>query len=201
MDQYLQKEAFRLPFFLSYFITDPIIFGNTKETLTKNIKKTLQHHKIDMICFRDKISYNKEILAKTVLDISKKYDISKIVLNGDIKMAIKLNFDGVHLRSTQFDQITKAKQYNLFTIISCHNQDDIQKAKELKADAITYSPIFYKEHKGKPKGIEELKQMVKKYQDINFKIIALGGIITKEQIEQIKSSQASGFSSIRYFYV
>jgi len=201
MSDHLKKEAKQLPFFISYFITDPLVFGDTKQNLEKNISNTLNKKKVDMICFRDKISKDTEKLAKTVLDISKKIGISKVVINSNIPLAIKLKFDGVHLTSSQFDDIKKAKQYDLFTIISCHNEDDIKRAKEKKADAVTYSPIFYKENKGKPKGIKDLKNMVKKYQDTNFRIIALGGIIDEDHIKQIQSTQASGFSSIRYFYV
>ena len=72
-------------------------------------------------------------------------------------------------------------------------------AKKYGANAVTYSPIFYKENKGEPKGIEELSKMVNAYQDNSFSVIALGGIIDEEHISGVKSTYASGFASIRYF--
>ncbi|MGB3751548.1 MAG: hypothetical protein WA945_08265 [Arcobacteraceae bacterium] len=39
------------------------------------------------------------------------------------------------------------------------------------------------------------------YQDENFKIIALGGIISFENVEEVQRTKAKGFASIRYFKV
>ena len=63
-------------------------------------------------------------------------------------------------------------------------------------DFVTYSPIFETPNKGEAKGIENLKTMVDRY---NIPIIALGGIITEEQIKAVKETGAYGFASIRYF--
>ena len=201
MNSLSKKEALnKLPFFISYFITDPIEFGDTANILKKNLENSIKNNNINMICFRDKISKDKDIepLAKTTLNLANKYNIISVI-NGDIKLALQLGFNGVHLRSIQFNEIEFANQNNLITIVSCHNEDDIKKAKQLKANIVTYSPIFYKESKGDPKGIENLNYTVKKYQNNNFKIIALGGIITDEQVKQIKSTNCNGFASIRYF--
>lgn len=82
-------------------------------------------------------------------------------------------------------------------IISCHTFEDIEKAINNQADAVTYSPIFETPNKGAPKGIEALKEVVDKYPNIN--IIALGGIINDKQIEEISKTKAYGIASIRYF--
>lgn len=195
-----QKEAYKKPpFFISYLITDPKEYGNTIEIFGKNFTKSLSLHKVDIVCFRDKLTPNTLKLAKSFKTIAKEFNIDKIIINNDIEQAIKLELDGVHLTSQQFDKIHYTKQRNLYTIISCHTEDEIELAKQNGADMVTYSPIFYKENKGDPKGCENLKNIVQKYQDNNFKIIALGGITTKEQITQIKNTHCSGFASIRYF--
>ena len=186
-------------FFTKYFITDPFEFGNTKEQLSINLTNSLKKHQVDMICFRDKESKKIEQLAKIFLDISKEFHIKKILINSNIQLALKLGFDGVHLTSKQFSEIEKAKRDNLYTIISCHSEDEIKLAKRLGSNAVTYSPIFYKEDKGEPKGIDELKDIIEKYQYEDFSIVALGGIITSSHIEQVKSTYAGGFASIRYF--
>ncbi len=195
-----KKEAFlKPPFFISYLITDPKEYGNDIKTFSKNLTNSLSKYHIDTVFFRDKETLDVEELAKTCLSISKQFNIPKVVINSNIDLAIKLGFDGVHLTSKQFDKIKTAKKNNLYVIISCHTQEEVSLAKNYNADAVTYSPIFYKENKGKPKGIENLSKVVKKIQDNNFFIIALGGIIENKHIEEIKKTNAKGFASIRYF--
>ncbi len=196
----IKKEAYyKPPFFISYLITDPKEYGNNVEDFTKNLTASLSKYHVDMICFRDKETKDIVELAKACLGISKQFKIKKILINSNIDLALQLGFDGVHFPSHLTNNIIVAKQHKLYTIVSCHNEEEIILAKINGANAITYSPIFYKEFKGKPKGIQNLKQIIKKYQDNNFKIIALGGIINKEHINMIKNTNANGFASIRYF--
>ncbi|MEA3315381.1 MAG: thiamine phosphate synthase [Campylobacterota bacterium] len=199
----LKKETYlKSPFFINYFITDPIMYNGDDdkiEQFKKNLKYSLDNYNIDIICFRDKENEDTTKLAKIFLEISKKYKISKILINTDIEKAITLGFDGVHLTSNQFKNIKNAKKNNLYTIISCHTKNEIILAKNNNIDAITYSPIFFKENKGKPKGIKELSNIVSKYQTDKFKIIGLGGIVSQNEVLKIKKSKAYGFASIRYF--
>lgn len=188
--------------FISYLITDPKYYTDEKESFTKQLEKVFIKHKVDMASFRDKLSTEIDELAKTFIEVCKKYDIEKTIINTDIELALKYNFFGIHLTSKQFDKIKECKEKSLYVIISCHDFDEIKKAYDLGADAITYSPIFYTPFKGKPKGIESLKALVDKVKVIknrDFKIIGLGGVIDSEHIDQIKSTGADGFASIRYF--
>lgn len=195
-----KKEALsKPPFFISYLITDPLEYGDRIENITNALTKSFQNHKVDIVCFRDKQTKDIKKLAKATIDISKKNDIPKVLINSDIALACELGFDGVHLNSQQFDKIEFSKNKNLYTIISCHSEVEILLAKKYCADAVTISPIFYKEKKNPPLGCDVLKQLVEKYQDDKFKIIALGGIVTDNQIEQIKETHCDGFASIRYF--
>ena len=195
-----KKEAyFKPPFFISYLITDPKEFGDDVETFSKNLKISLSKYKVDMVCFRDKESLDIKDLATTCLNISKQYKIPKILINSNIELALSLGFDGVHLTSNQFDDIKKVKKHNLYTIISCHNINEVKLAKQYYANAVTYSPIFFKENKGTPKGVDDLKNIVNTFQDESFNIIALGGIIDDNHIKSIQDTKASGFASIRYF--
>lgn len=197
-----KKEASKeLPFFISYFITDPVEFGSESKQFEKSLRNTLIQHKINIICFRDKISINKKELAKICLRLAREFKISKVLINSDIELYNELDFDGIHLNSSQFNKIEELKNKKIFIVISCHTESEIQKAKNLQADAVTYSPIFFKEQKGVPIGLENLKEMVKRYQDETFDIIALGGIISIQNIKQIKNVRAKGFASIRYFKI
>jgi len=197
-----KKEAFKKPpFFMSYFITDPIEYGDDPIKFENSLRLTFQQNDIDIICFRDKSSKNKKELAKVCLDLSREFNIKKVLINSDILLCNELGFDGIHFNSLQFDELEKNFSKNLFTIISCHTEKEVQKAKELNVNAITYSPIFFKELKGEPKGIENLAYIVERYQDTTFSIFALGGIITNNHVKDIIHSKAKGFASIRYFKV
>ncbi|MEA3552901.1 MAG: thiamine phosphate synthase [Campylobacterota bacterium] len=180
-------------------ITDPKEYGDDIATFKKNLSYSLSKHNVDMVCFRDKQSLDIKELAKTCLEVSKQFNISKVLINTNIDLAVSLGFDGVHLTSNQFDKIKTSKEKSLYTIISTHTKDEVNMAKQNGANGVTYSPIFYKENKGEPKGIENLTNIVNTYQDDDFSIIALGGIIKQKHINKIKTTKASGFASIRYF--
>ena len=182
---------------IRYLITDPKYYTNDEKRFEEVLINVLSKNKIDITCFRDKESANYEEIAKIFIKICKERNIKEILINGNYLLAYELNATGVHLTSTQFDDILKAKELGLYVIISCHTFEDIQKAIDYQADAVTYSPIFETPNKGLPKGIKALNEVINKYPNIN--IIALGGIINDEQIEQISKMKAYGFASIRYF--
>ncbi len=182
---------------ISYLITDPQYYSNDVKTFEKNLKKVLTIKKVDIACFRDKTSENFKELAKVFVKTCKEFNIDKVLINGNYKLAKKLNATGVHLTSTQFNKIQKAKDLDLYTIISCHNYKDIENAQMQHVNAITYSPIFFSPNKAEAKGMAKLRETIRVYEDLD--IIALGGIIDEEHINQISRTRAYGFASIRYF--
>jgi thiamine-phosphate pyrophosphorylase len=179
----------------SYLITDPS-FYDSLSSFKNYLENIYQNFHINFACYRDKKSFSLEY-AKEFLLISKKYRIENILINSHIEVAKELRFNGVHLTSNQFDRIEEAKKAGLFIMISTHDKKEIEKAKLLKADAITFSPIFSTPNKGKPKGVEELKKAVELSSPL--KCFALGGIVSDEQKEMCKIAGAYGFASIRYF--
>jgi thiamine-phosphate pyrophosphorylase len=202
MTHSIKKEAFiKPPFFISYLITDPIEFGNTPEKLKQSLSSTFKKYTVNIVCFRDKSSLNIEELAIACLEVCREFNIEKVLINSHIDLCKKLGFDGIHLNSQQFEEIKNLQNKNTFTIISCHNEDEIKLAKKYHSNAITYSPIFFKELKGKPKGLENLAKVISLYQEENFNIIALGGIIADDNVKDVIKTKAMGFASIRYFKV
>lgn len=183
--------------FISYLITDPLFYSSTPEIFQQTLSNSLTKHLVQIACFRDKKSPNFENLAKIFVKTCQNFQIEKILINTNIEIACNLNAHGVHLNSKQFEEIEIAKSRNLFVIISCHTIEEIELAIKLGADYVTFSPIFESPGKSNPIGIEAIKNAKNKI--YNAKIIALGGIITSEQIESIISSGADGFASIRYF--
>lgn len=180
-----------------YLITDPKHYSNNSDLFRKNLIKVLKNNEVDIVCFRDKESKNYEELAKIFVEVCKDFNIEKILLNSNYKLAKELGANGVHLTSNQFEKIKEAKRLGLYVIISCHTFSEIEKAQNAYVNAVTFSPIFDTPNKGEPKGITSLKEAISLYEDMD--IIALGGIVKEEQIELISKTKAYGFASIRYF--
>ncbi len=177
-------------------ITDPLYYGSSISSFKETLESVLDSHNVEYACFRDKISPNYEELAAVFISTCKSYNIKNIFINSYLNLADSLGADGVHLTSTQLNLIPQAKAKNLHVIVSTHSDEEISKAEKLGADLLTYSPIFETPNKGNPKGLEDLKDKVAK---IRTKIIALGGIVTKEHINEVEKTGAYAFASIRYF--
>jgi len=152
--------------------------------------------KANIIVYRDRQNSNYSEFAKLFVKEAKKFNFDKILIHQDIDLACLLKVDGVHLTSQQIEIIPKAKFFKLFTVVSTHSLSEVKEAERLGADMITFSPIYETPNKGKPKGVEALREIVSR---VNIPVIALGGILTKAQIEECIKAGAKGFASIRYF--
>ena len=180
----------------SYLITNPKYYVDDTSLQAVKLKEVLIRHRPDFALYRDKHSQNYRESAKLFLETCASFEYVKPMLHSDVDLAFSLGVYGVHLTSQQFDEIKKAKALDLFTVISCHSEEEVFRAQKLGADAVTFSPIFSTPDKGEPKGLAELQRMVDK---INIPIIALGGITTDEQIKAVEKTGCYGFASIRYF--
>jgi thiamine-phosphate pyrophosphorylase len=169
---------------IAYAITDRF---NTLEDISQ---------KATMVLYRDKANPNYANSAKEFIQSAKQYAFDRILLHQDYKLAHQLQVDSIHLTSTQLNDIPKAKALGLFVIVSTHTQNEALKAQNLGADMLTYSPIFDTPNKGKPIGLGALKELSA---IVSIPIIALGGIISTQQIQSCMDNGASGFASIRYF--
>lgn len=179
-----------------YLITDPEYYGQCTESVYEATVNALYKHHPFMACFRDKTTGDYEALATAFIKAVRSVGGTRVVLHSQVEIAGRLGAEGVHLASTQFDEIPAAKALGLYVIASCHTFEEIESAQKQGADAVTYSPVFATPGKGKPKGLEDLKEIVGK---IDLNIYALGGITTPEQVEQVENTGVYGFASIRYF--
>lgn len=177
---------------IAYAISDPFTldFNNLEESLVRFSSKA------SMILYRDKSNPNYSANAKLFLQEARKYPFNKILLHGDVGLAIALKSDGIHLRSDQFSLIPVAKENKLFVIVSTHSLQEAKLAQNLGADMITISPIFSSPNKGEPIGLNMLKEVC---DNLKIPVIALGGIISKKEIDACLKQGAAGFASIRYF--
>lgn len=168
----------------------------TSNEFEKNLENQILKHKPDYVLYRDKTNPKYSQNAKKFVALCKKYEDVKSFIHQDVDLAYKLKATGVHLTSLEFEKIPYAKELGLEVIVSTHTHEEVLEVQTLGANSVTYSPIFHSPGKGKPKGIEDLIALVKKS---SIKVFALGGIISKEQIEKIEKSGTYGFASIRYF--
>jgi len=174
---------------IEYAITDPTFFNPTK------IEDFNRYKDVDFLLFRDKRASCYTKVANAFMQNSKEFNY-KPLIHQDYILAKELGAYGVHLNSKQFIAIKRAKELRLFVVISTHTLKEAKEAEQLGADAITFSPIFTTPNKAEPKGVDVLKEVV---DNLNIKVIALGGIISNKHIKNIKKANPWGFASIRYF--
>ena len=175
---------------IRYAITDPLTLHF--DSIQEDLKRFAQN--ASMIVYRDKENLDYANYAKDFLEHAKGFE--KVLLHADYLLAAHLGADGVHLMSTQMDDIVAAKALDLFVIISTHTLQELQLAEALGADMVTLSPVFETPNKGEALGIAVFKALVC---EVNIPVIALGGINLESQIEACSQAGASGFASIRYF--
>jgi thiamine-phosphate pyrophosphorylase len=180
-----------------YLITSKDFYTHDAEVFCKILANQIEKHRPTHALFRDKENKNYRNQAAHFVRICAGYENLKSFIHQDVNLAKKLNATGVHLTSMQFDKIEKAKDFGLQVIVSTHAKEEILRAKELGADAVTYSPIFHSPNKGEPKGVENLKEILNA---CDIDIFALGGIVTHEHLKALEETNVYGFASIRYFY-
>ncbi|MBP3675868.1 MAG: thiamine phosphate synthase [Campylobacter sp.] len=174
---------------IKYAISDPKFYSNLDYAFNNFIRLK----EANMLLFRDKNSNNHDKTAQEFIKF--RSNNRTFLLQNDIDLACKFGFDGIHF-SSNFIHLLKDTPLNLIKIASTHNIKEIELANQYGADFITFSPIFATPNKGEPKGLEALKEAVKMSK---AKVIALGGIMSAEQICAVMKCGVAGFASIRYF--
>jgi len=180
-----------------YLITSREFYTDTPAVFRSILQEQFIEHFPTYALYRDKSNPNYAVQAEHFVEVCSNFENIKSFIHQHVDLAKKLDATGVHLTSKQFDKIVEAKEAGLEVVISTHSMDEVLKAEELGADAVTYSPIFHSPGKGEPKGIDNLKELLKK---CNIKVFALGGIVDNQHVKMIEESGAYGFASIRYFY-
>ena len=151
--------------------------------------------KADFILFRDFENYRAR--AKEFMANYRKLG-AKLFLHNDFELALKLGANGIHFSSANISKLSQAPK-ELIKIASTHSEYELRAAFEKGADFVTFSPIFASPNKGEPKGLKALKYAVNIAKNYEKGVIALGGIISTEQIKAVLETGVQGFASIRYF--
>jgi thiamine-phosphate pyrophosphorylase len=139
----------------------------------------------------------KKYNANEILKIKKilKKKKTKFFITNNIKLATKLDLDGVYISSfnKSFTHLSYSfkKEFNI--IGSAHNLKQIR-IKELQNVQLIFISSLFKKNKNYL-GINKFK-IISKY--TKKKIIALGGI-KKENLKSLKRTYAYGFAGISFF--
>jgi len=180
-----------------YLITSDGFYTDSANTFREKLQKQFEIHMPQFALYRDKDNKNYAGLALEFISGCKQLSSVQSFLHQHVELALKLQATGVHLASTQLDEIENAMSLGLEGINSTHTHEDVLKAKTLGADYVDYSPIFTSPNIGGPKGVEDLKALLQKCE---IKVFALGGIVESRHVEMVEEAGAYGFASIRYFY-
>jgi len=143
-------------------------------------------------------NYNKIKNIDQIIKIKKfcKKSKRKFFISNDIKLAIKLDLDGIYIPS--FNKSLNIKFFktkkNFIYLGSAHNILEINQKIKQNIDNIFLSPLFIKKNNRQPLGIYRYIKLIKK--DINF--ICLGGI-NYQNIKKINLIKPFGIASISLF--
>ena len=119
----------------------------------------------------------------------------KFILSNNVRLAIKLNLDGVYIPSfnKNFNHLNYSLNKKFKIIGSAHNIREIRIKELQNVDSIFLSSLFKKNKNYL--GIYKFKllsNLTKK------KIVVLGGV-SKKNLKKIKTLKNSGFAGISYF--
>lgn len=169
-------------------ITNRHIAGNDYLKIIENIAK----ENPKAIILREKDLNEDEYfkLANKIIDICKIYKTT-LILHNFINVAIKLDYDKIHLPLQKLEKIPYEIKKK-FTLIgaSCHSTEDAIKAESLGANYILAGHIYDTNCKqGAPgRGLDFLSNICK---SINIPVYAIGGISPKN-IKNVRQVGASG---------
>lgn len=180
-----------------YLITSREFYTDTPAVFRSILHEQLKKHLPTHALYRDKSNPSYKVQAAHFIEVCSQFEDIKSFIHRDANLAKELNATGVHLTSTQFEEISHAKELGLEVVISTHTHEEVLQAQKLGADYVTYSPIFSSPGKGEPKGVDDLKALL---EICDIDVFALGGVVSDEQIDMLRGTEVFGFASIRYFY-
>tara|TARA_B100000941_G_scaffold128839_1_gene91003 strand:+ start:451 stop:1002 length:552 start_codon:yes stop_codon:yes gene_type:complete len=176
---------------------DPDYFFITPEVIPENYLELLESIKIkkDLLLLRclDDSEINKNL--KKFLFLKAKYE-TKLILSSR-HLDISERFDGIHFNSGDLMNLSSLENYQNYLGASCHNEEEINKANQLKLDYIFISPVK------KTKGHEDTSSIGwQKFNELRsltkIKTYALGGMRISD-LNEAKKYSADGIAGISSF--
>jgi 8-oxo-dGTP diphosphatase len=112
-------------------------------------------------------------IAQKILDLAKPYQ-AKVLINENEKLALDIGADGVHYPSYSLIQLKCRPDFSICGT-SCHNQEELMIAQDLKMSFAVFSPVQKTEShpRADPIGWEFFSECANK---LDIPIYALGGL-------------------------
>ncbi len=125
---------------------------------------------------------------------------ARLLVNGRPDLALAAGAAGVHLPSEGLPtkEVRRLCPSPLLVVRSCHSLEEVLRAAEEGADAVTLGPVFATPSKapfGAPLGLEALKEACARSP---IPVLALGGI-SRGRVAEVLGAGASGVAAIRLF--
>lgn len=141
-------------------------------------------------------NYNEKLnlqYLKEIRDFCKSKGL-KIYLANNLKVAVRLKFDGIYIPSFNKKIIgAKNLRKNFLILGSAHNLTEIREKEKQGVNSLFLSPLFHKENK-KALGLYKFINLQKL---TKTKIVALGGI-NQKNINKLGLIKINQFASISY---
>ncbi|WP_292656580.1 thiamine phosphate synthase [Nitratifractor sp.] len=178
---------------IAYAITDPSTLSF--DTLSSDLQR-IKAKGATMILYRDKGAEDYDERAVAFVSAAREAGFERILLHNRPELALALGAQGVHLSSDRMDLLSKIGRMPLLSVVSTHHLSEALKAQESGASIVTLSPLYASPGKGTPLGEKRFEEIVRQ---LSIPVIALGGILGGQEIDQAMALGAAGFASIRYF--
>ncbi|NVJ52769.1 MAG: thiamine phosphate synthase [Campylobacteraceae bacterium] len=161
-----------------YVISDDNL--TPKNTILTQIEEALKGG-ATIIQLRDKISQDKEIeeLILNLQELCRKYN-ALFVLNDRVKLAIKLNCDGLHVGRSDHHRVEEIrKEYKGILGVSCYGDLQLAKSMEDKgANYVAFGSFF--PSSTKPNAAVVNKEVIKEAKEkLSIPVCVIGGITSK----------------------
>lgn len=139
----------------------------------------------------------KLVMARRLVEMGNRYSVP-IFIDDDVKMALRVGADGVHVGQSdeQIHQVIKDAADKLIIGYSCNTEDEIKQANQLKeVDYIGCGPVFETGSKPDADPVIGLKKLAELNQLSKHPLVAIGGITEDNMADTVKTG-VSGLSMI-----
>jgi thiamine-phosphate pyrophosphorylase len=150
------------------------------------------------------------VLARTILQsIALAGSSTRLIINSRPDIALATGAHGVHLPASP-EELTPTQVRDLYAnanlpapiiTVSCHTLEDVSRARQNKADAVLFAPVFEKMVAGEivapGQGLDRLRAACAAASPIT--VYAMGGV-TLENAQSCLDAGAAGIAGIRLFH-
>jgi thiamine-phosphate pyrophosphorylase len=171
--------------------------GDERESALEDIVRNLAEAGVGVLQFRNKQGSEDEILADALTMRRASAGKMKLILNDWPQLAVRADFDGVHVGQTDMSPGIAREIVGTERMIgiSTHNETQLRAADRQPVDYIAIGPVFATSSKAKPDPIVGLEGVALARRITRKPLVAIGGI-TLENATQVLIAGADSVAVI-----